>query len=157
MKTIDEWLDEYAESHQNPVNKLIHWICVPAIFFSIMGLVQIIPFPLEGDSLLHTWLAPVSLFVLLFYLRLSAALTAGMVVFIALCWAGLLALEASLSVLWSSVVIFVVAWIFQFIGHSIEGKKPSFFQDVQFLMIGPLWTIAFLYRLAGVPYSKAAD
>lgn len=45
--------------------------------------------------------------------------------------------------LWIYSAIFVVAWIAQFYGHHVEGKKPSFFADLQFLMIGPLWL---LYR-----------
>jgi len=31
MKTIEEWFEEYGESHQNKTNKIIHWICVPTI------------------------------------------------------------------------------------------------------------------------------
>jgi uncharacterized membrane protein YGL010W len=55
--------------------------------------------------------------------------------------------------LWlTSLAIFVVAWIGQFIGHHIEGKRPSFFKDVQFLMIGPLWLMAAAYRRAGLRY-----
>jgi uncharacterized membrane protein YGL010W len=55
--------------------------------------------------------------------------------------------------LWSiCVFLFVVAWIGQFVGHAIEGKRPSFFKDVQFLMIGPLWLLADVYRRLGVRF-----
>ena len=55
--------------------------------------------------------------------------------------------------LWAvSVAVFVLAWVGQFIGHAIEGKRPSFFKDVQFLLIGPIWLLAELYRRAGIPY-----
>ena len=55
--------------------------------------------------------------------------------------------------LWaSSLAIFVIAWVGQFIGHKIEGKKPSFFEDLQFLMIGPLWLLGHLYRKFGIRY-----
>jgi uncharacterized membrane protein YGL010W len=47
------------------------------------------------------------------------------------------------------LTLFVVAWIGQFIGHKIEGKKPSFFKDVQFLLIGPAWLLSKVYRKAG--------
>ena len=50
------------------------------------------------------------------------------------------------------IAVFVGAWIGQFIGHKIEGKKPSFFKDVQFLLIGPAWLMAFIYRRAGWEY-----
>jgi uncharacterized membrane protein YGL010W len=55
--------------------------------------------------------------------------------------------------LWlTSVTIFAVAWIGQFIGHAIEGKRPSFLEDLQFLLIGPLWLLAAAYRKIGVSY-----
>jgi uncharacterized membrane protein YGL010W len=55
--------------------------------------------------------------------------------------------------LWvTSLVIFVAAWIGQFIGHAIEGKRPSFFKDLQFLLIGPLWLLAAAYRRLGLRY-----
>ena len=55
--------------------------------------------------------------------------------------------------LWlTSVVIFIVAWIGQFVGHAVEGKRPSFFKDLQFLLIGPLWLLAAAYRRFSVPY-----
>jgi len=48
--------------------------------------------------------------------------------------------------------VFVIAWILQFIGHAVEGKRPSFFTDVRFLLIGPAWLLAFLYRALGWRY-----
>jgi uncharacterized membrane protein YGL010W len=60
-------------------------------------------------------------------------------------------------VLWQvCLALFIVAWIFQFIGHKIEGKKPSFFKDLQFLLIGPAWLLSFIYQKVGIRYSKAA-
>ena len=55
--------------------------------------------------------------------------------------------------LWlSSIVAFVILWIMQFVGHHIEGKKPSFFKDIQFLLIGPAWVIGFIYDRLGIDY-----
>jgi uncharacterized membrane protein YGL010W len=55
--------------------------------------------------------------------------------------------------LWiTSIIIFALAWVGQFYGHAVEGKKPSFLKDVQFLMIGPAWVLAFLYRKLGIKY-----
>ncbi len=45
MKSVHQWLNEYGESHRNETNKMIHWICVPAIFFSITGLLYCIKLP----------------------------------------------------------------------------------------------------------------
>jgi uncharacterized membrane protein YGL010W len=51
-----------------------------------------------------------------------------------------------------SLIIFFVAWIGQFYGHKVEGKKPSFLKDIQFLLIGPAWLMHFIYKRLGIPY-----
>lgn len=159
MRKIDELLEEYGESHRNETNKLIHWVCVPAIFFSVVGLVFSIPSGILSDLLpfignFANW-ATVALFLtLIYYLSLSASLSLGMFIFATLC----LALANFLDIafpgqLWMiSVGIFIIAWIFQFYGHKIEGKKPSFFKDLQFLLIGPAWLMHFIYKKIGLGY-----
>jgi len=127
MKTITEWLDEYSESHQNKTNKAIHWACVPAILFSIIGI-------LAHFSALLTALLMV--LTLIFYARLDLVLAVAM--------AALIFVMAWLIVILPVgtgfyIGLFVVAWIGQFYGHKVEGKKPSFFKDLQFLLIGPIW------------------
>lgn len=152
-----QWfLDKYGESHQNSTNKLIHWICVPSIMLSLLGLLYAIPFPGER-GLLTNWAAVFLALALLFYLRLSIPLFLGFVLIsLGLLWAVnriYLAVDAQAGQLaLVSLAIFVVAWIGQFIGHKIEGKKPSFFEDVQFLLIGPAWLLHFIYRKVGIPY-----
>ena len=159
MRKIDELLSEYGESHQNDTNKLIHWICVPAIFFSIVGLIFSIPSGFLADLLpfigsFANWATFALLLVLFYYLSLSVSLTLGMFLFSTFC----LALSNFLSIafpgkLWLiSLGIFVIAWIFQFYGHKIEGKKPSFFKDLQFLMVGPAWLMHFIYKRIGIAY-----
>ena len=54
--------------------------------------------------------------------------------------------------LWIYLVLFVVAWIGQFIGHKIEGAKPSFFDDLKFLLIGPGWLLSFIFQKVGIKY-----
>lgn len=147
MKTLDQWFSEYAVSHQNHTNQLIHYICVPAIFFSIVGLLMSIPpgplvhfFPMY-IPFLENWAVVALLVVLLFYMSLSISMGIKILIFAALCIAGNYFL-AQLGPLWMiSLIIFVVAWIGQFYGHRIEGKKPSFLKDIQFLLIGPAWVI----------------
>lgn len=151
MKTANQWLSEYGESHQNETNEVIHWICVPAIFFSVLGLLWNIP--LFGNRVAGTfsdWINIASLFVLLafvYYASLSRTLAAGMLV-IAFVFLFLnFLIEKSLGETWMvALTIFVIAWIGQFIGHKIEGKKPSFFKDMQFLLIGPMWLLSFIYK-----------
>ncbi|NLR59046.1 DUF962 domain-containing protein [Chitinophaga polysaccharea] len=150
MKTIHQWLDDYGTSHRNPTNKLIHWICVPAIFFSIVGFLYAVPVP--GVSFMYLTLAHIALLaVILYYLRLSASLAAGMLLIGIIClW--LWRMIAATGLTWQvALVIFVLAWIGQFIGHKIEGAKPSFFKDLQFLLIGPAWLLSFIYKRAGIP------
>lgn len=140
MKAIDQWFDEYGESHRNPVNKLTHWICVPLITFSVLGMLWAI----------HPWVAMLVVGAsLLFYAMLSWQIAAAMLV---VSLVMLLILSMMTYVFWPSVAIFVLAWIGQFIGHHIEGKKPSFFKDVQFLLIGPAWLLGFIFRLLGIRY-----
>ena len=151
MKTADQWFSLYGESHRNPINKAIHWVCIPLIVISLLGLLISLPLPLPT-----TWLDPALLmlaFGLGFYCLISLRLALGMlVVGSAMYWAAL-ALQALPWPLWaSSLAIFVLAWIGQFFGHAIEGKKPSFFQDLQFLLIGPLWLLGFVYRRLGLSY-----
>lgn len=151
MKTLDQWFEEYAVSHQNPKNKAIHYVCVPAIFFSIVGLLMSIPSTFLNNLLhlnqpiIENWAVVVLIFVLFFYLRLSVVMAIKIAIFSFLC----LILNFYIGQfvpLWAfSIGVFVVAWIGQFYGHNIEGKKPSFLKDIQFLMIGPAWVVHNLF------------
>jgi uncharacterized membrane protein YGL010W len=155
-KSADQWFAEYGESHQDDTNELIHWICVPLIFFCVLGFVWTIPVPVAWLEVMpwFNW-APVAIvLVYAFYLRLSAPLSAGLLVFMAACYVGIVALDlfAPWPVWKICSVVFVLAWIGQFIGHKIEGKKPSFFKDVVFLLIGPAWLMSMVYRKLGQKY-----
>jgi uncharacterized membrane protein YGL010W len=151
MRTAQEWLDAYGESHQNPINKKIHWVCIPWIMISVLGLLATIPSPFDNPWL--SWATGVAALAIGYYALISIPLAIGMAVISAI-MLGVVQVLTGLPVpLWvSSLVIFVVAWIFQFIGHKIEGKKPSFFEDLQFLLIGPMWLLAAIYRRAGIGY-----
>lgn len=146
MKSLDDWLKEYGESHQNRTNRYIHKLCVPLIFISIYFILFSCPFPLTKSMYLH-WGNIVYLFALIFYFRLSikvgiAFLTIGFLLafFSMIIWL-MWFYSSYTAMLRYSTLIFIIAWIGQFIGHKIEGKKPSFFKDLQFLLIGPLWVI----------------
>ena len=141
MRKVDELFARYAESHQNPTNKAIHWACVPLITWSVLALIW-------------AW-SPVASYVfiaaaLVFYLWLSPAIAIGM-----LGVTSVLVYPITLlgpHVLTVAIIVFVVAWIGQFIGHKIEGKKPAFLKDVVFLLIGPAWLLSFIYRKIGQRY-----
>lgn len=155
MRSVDDWLGEYGASHRNPTNEILHWICVPPIVLAVMGLLWSVPVPIafSDTSVWLNWATLVTLAALLYYAVLSPALTIGIVIaFTAL----LLIVHGLASLRWplwiTSLTVFVAAWIGQFVGHALEGKRPSFFKDVQFLLIGPLWLLASVYRRLGVRY-----
>ena len=151
MKTIDQWLNEYGESHVNKTNKAIHWICIPLIMFSLVGLLWNIPVPDAFNQVPHfgarhliNWGTIFISLALIFYIRLSVPLFFGFVLIVAAIVLGNYEVYKAFGgnglyhVLFS-IAVFAGAWVGQFIGHNIEGKKPSFFKDLQFLLIGPAW------------------
>lgn len=151
MNTLQNLLSEYGESHQNETNKTIHWLCVPAIFFSLVGLLYSVRLPawIGGVQLNLAFIA--SFLLLIYYARLSATLWIGMLLFELLCLGGCALLETTPLPLWIfCTALFIFAWIGQFYGHHVEGKKPSFLKDLQFLLIGPAWLMSFLYKKAGI-------
>jgi uncharacterized membrane protein YGL010W len=135
-RSIDLLLAQYSESHRHPTNELIHIVCVPVIVFTLLGILWAIH-PLAALGAVAAAMA--------YYFKLSRPFAFGMLAMSAV-MLGLLAMMPPLTVLPLSLAIFVVAWIGQFIGHKIEGKKPSFFDDLRFLLIGPLFVLSFLYR-----------
>ena len=141
MRKIDELFSRYGESHRNPTNKAIHWICVPLITWSLL-------------AALWAWtpLAACALIALavVFYVSLSLPIAIGMLALSGFMVLTLMLVTEHLPTV--AIVVFVVAWIGQFIGHKIEGKKPSFFEDITFLLIGPVWLLGFVYRRFGIAY-----
>ena len=140
----------------NLTNKFIHWVCVPSIMFSLLAMLFSIPFFME-----RTWWANWAMVFLvlawIYYARLSTIMLVGFMIIGCLMLWGIVSLYAATDynagklALWA-LVIFVVAWIGQFIGHKIEGKKPSFLQDLQFLLIGPAWLMSFIFKKIGIGY-----
>lgn len=156
VRQIDTLLDEYGASHVNPVNKAIHWLCVPPIVWSVVALLWSIPFPWAvGSGIVPlNWAVLGLLPAQVYYFRLSRRLGSGLL----LCGLALLWLSAVVEAnapwpLWLiALVVFVLAWIGQFVGHVFEGKRPSFFKDLQFLLIGPAWLLSFVYRKLNLAY-----
>ena len=147
MKTAQEYFDEYAQSHQNETNQLIHYICVPLIFLSVIGLLMSIPTTFLEDNielynpLVENWAFVIGILLSIFYARLGFWYLVKMLLVIMLSiiinyWIG-----NNVNLLTASIIIFVAAWIGQFYGHKVEGAKPSFLKDIEFLLIGPLWVI----------------
>ncbi|WP_416305106.1 DUF962 domain-containing protein [Neptunicella sp. SCSIO 80796] len=153
MRHIDRLMGEYSQSHQNHTNKMIHNVAVPAIYFVTFGLLYAIPVPdimLKFDvTFAHVAIIP----VLFYYFKLSGPVGAAMTIMSILVFLGIRWLEKEGISIWQfSLALFVVMWILQFVGHAIEGKKPSFFKDIQFLLVGPAWVVAGFLKKLNIPY-----
>ncbi len=155
MPDVHIWLNEYAQDHQHPVNQLAHKICVPLIVISLIGLMWSIPVPAEFTEISPAlnWGTAFLLASVVYYLIMSIPLALGMLPMVLITvlivnWADQLAWP-----LWlTSGIVFVIAWAGQFYGHMVEGRRPAFFRDLQFLMIGPLWVLASVYQRLGIRY-----
>ena len=156
MKPVQQWLNEYAESHQHPTNVKIHWVCVPLIMLSIIGILANIKlkfnFLLNFPEINHVG----TLLIVcgcVYYFFLSKKLLLGMIPISFIMLLMINWLSTFSCPLWKiSLMIFILSWAGQFYGHKIEGKKPSFFQDMQFLLIGPIWLLSKLYKKIGIQY-----
>ncbi|WP_210546049.1 DUF962 domain-containing protein [Rhodoferax sp. PAMC 29310] len=126
----------------HPANEVTHFICVPAVVFSLLGVI----WALHPLAALAT-----AVLSLAYYFTLSAPFALGMLLMSSAMLAVLYSVPQQ-NVLLVSGVVFVVAWAGQFIGHKIEGKKPPFIDDLRFLMIGPLFVLGFLYRRLKIAY-----
>ena len=157
MKTIYDWLDAYGESHQNKTNKKIHWICVPLIMLSLLGILSLVKLFSSPVGNFCINIAHVLIFLsIVFYIRLSMSITIGMI-FISVINLYIihqfeLFSNSRTEIFLTYFSIFVIAWIGQFVGHKIEGQKPSFFDDLKFLLIGPAWLLSFIYKKIGIKY-----
>lgn len=158
MRKIDLLFAEYGESHQNSLNKAIHWICVPLIFWSIVAFIFYIPNDMLhgvlGNGFIGNWAFVAFLLLAIYYLRLSIVLMLAMAMFSLVCIyvSYIISISVSFEVWKIAFIVFALAWVGQFYGHKVEGKKPSFFKDLQFLLIGPAWLMHFLFKKIGIRY-----
>jgi len=128
---LSRLFDDYGSYHRHPTNKLCHYLGIPMIVFTSVGLL---------------WrLSPaVSLAIFLFAvgydLRLSVRLTVPFALFVVLSAA--LAPGVPATFLWAG---FLLGWALQFVGHFLyEKKAPAFFENLRQLLVGPLWIIGTL-------------
>ena len=156
MRTVEQWFGEYGESHRNPRNELLHFICVPAIVLTVIGFLWSIPVPAAFTEI-SPWLNWATIAIGAGHRSTTSACRSRWELARPSGWAS----SRTSCVSWTrwpgrcgspASSIFVVAWIGQFVGHAIEGKRPSFFKDLQFLLIGPLWLLGHLYRRLGISY-----
>ena len=148
MRSAAEWLDEYGVSHRNATNEVLHFICVPLIVLSLLGFLWSLPSAADQLGRDHGRSSRS---------RITSRSSPRLALGVALAFALMLPVVQWLGTLpwplWaSSLAIFLAAWVGQFVGHAIEGQRPSFFKDLQFLLIGPLWLVMKLYGRLGLRY-----
>jgi len=154
MRSIEDWLASYAADHRNPTNVAVHWVCVPAILWAVVAFLWLLPVP---PSIGRTgfWCGLVMVGAFAFYWRLSRPLGAAMAVLfvlLGLLTEGLHRWLGGQHLLWLAIGVFVAAWVGQFVGHRIEGRRPSFLTDLAYLLIGPAWLVGKLMRRTGIEY-----
>lgn len=146
MKTLSEHLIQYAHYHRDQRNIYTHFAGIPLI---VIALFSLLSFEVLGGVTATQLLVVLSS---LFYLRLSLLMGLVMLLFSISCYfvaQQLVALESTTAWLGSSVVVFILGWVLQFIGHYFEGKKPAFVDDLVGLLIGPLFVMAEVLFLLG--------
>lgn len=155
MSKVERLLGEYRESHQNEINQIIHNIFVPLIFLSAIGILWDVKLPIALDFLggepLNVAMI-VAVLVFAYYLSISFAVAVGIMSVTAAGMVLCYLYDGSLSIWIFSLAIFVISWVFQLVGHKIEGKKPSFFKDLEFFLVGPMWVLVKLYNKLGIKY-----
>lgn len=151
MNNVNEWNEEYAKYHKNKTNKIIHWICIPLIMFSLLGLLSLMTlFTYNSVAISALWFFII--FAIGYYIKLSKSLALGMSI-VSICFIYFIELINQNFINQKFEIflgIFIISWIGQFIGHKIEGKKPAFVKDLQFLLIGPLWLLSYIYEKLGI-------
>jgi len=152
MRTMQDWLDSYSSDHRNPTNQRLHWLCVPPIVWSVIALLWAIPVP-AAFAKPGAWAVLVMVLAFYWYWQRSRRLATALLVAFAILGLVTHLLYQRLGpaqLCYLAIVVFVVAWIGQFVGHHYEGRRPSFLTDLSYLLIGPAWLMEKLLRKLGL-------
>lgn len=153
VRPVDRFFDAYSEDHRDATNQRLHVVCVPAIVWSLLALAHCVP--LGGGAPSGLLAAVLAVVAVAFWCWLSLPLGIGAGIAMALSFWSVAMLHEMLGgggLALVGAVVFVAAWVGQFIGHHIEGRRPSFFTDLVYLMIGPVWVLAKGFRKAAIAY-----
>lgn len=160
-RPIDIYFDKYNEYHTNPVNRIINYICIPVITFSILGFVWSLPFIHTNflgvkDGFLN-WGSFLIAFSIYYYYRVSPILSYAMLLVVFAFAYGIVQLEywqkaGGMVLPQVCIVLFVIANILQLIGYKLEGKKPMMFFNFKFLLLSPIWLISLILKRFNIKY-----
>ena len=142
-RAVDRFFARYAQCHRHPTNQAIHWVCVPLIMWSGLAALWVAS-PLAAYAVIAA--------ASVFYLWLSVPLAVGMLAVSVAMLLPLPLFTSSRALLITAAAVFVVAWIGQFVGHHIEGRRPAFAEDVTYLLIGPARLVALVYERLHLRY-----
>ena len=146
MASLDALLDDYEQSHRHPTNIAIHWVAEPIAIVALMALAASIPLPV-GTAL---W--PFLAILMIYFARLSRPIALAFVPVIIVFIALIHFIDTMLTAptwVWA-VPTFSIAWVSLLIGHKIEGRVPSVFQNPNLIVIGPAWLMRRIFRKLGL-------
>lgn len=136
MQSIDALFADYASYHQTKGNKVFHRLGIPMIMFSLIGMLTLVPLFDAGTIRIDAAMLLIAAATAYYFVvewRLAIAMLVVSVVFYFV--------SATLG-LWINLALFILGWIFQFIGHKVyEHKNPAFFRNFVHLLVGPLWIL----------------
>lgn len=136
MATVEALFADYAAYHQTKGNKAFHRLGIPMIMLSLIGMLTLVPIADLGTIRIDAAMLLIALASAYYFViewRLAIAMIAVSIVFYFIgAWIPF----------WINLAIFVLGWIFQFIGHKVyEHKNPAFFRNFVHLLVGPLWIL----------------
>jgi len=149
----EHWLALYERDHAHTGNRLIHWLCAPAFFVGLLGILWCLPVPSAPatDLAAINWATLFAMTCIVYYFIMSITLALGALLFVVGGLAGVAWLELTGAPLLmiSSIVLFCAA-LGQFVGHRIEASG-SLSRDILYCVIAPVWVLAAMYRRVGIP------
>ena len=148
------WLAIYDADHSHAVSRRLHFVCAPLFLVALLGLLWCVPMPAALASNLASinWATLFAMATVVYYFVMSITLALGSLPFVAATIGGLAWLDRiDAPLLPIAAVMLLVATLGQFLGHRLE-SGGSLFRDLLHCVIGPIWSLAALYRRLGIPY-----
>lgn len=155
MPETDRWLKEYGESHQDLGNPVIYWAAVPTLVVATVGMLWAMPAPYEFREIspVLNWGSAFLMAALVYYFIISVPLAIGMLpIVFALSGFQIWLAKSSLATVPVSAVLFLLSVAGLFWGQRPGNGKNGVFQDIQMMMIAPVWLLSRLYRRLGIPF-----
>jgi hypothetical protein len=155
MPETDRWLTDYGNSHRSIGHPAIYWLAVPLLATSTVGMLWSLPVPLEflEISPLLNWGSVFLMAAVVYYFIISVALAIGMLPFVfAISGLQMWLTHSEYGLAPVSAGLFVASTAGLYLGQHASGGIKAVFQDIQMMMIAPVWLLSRLYQRAGIPF-----